>query len=265
VHYQIEAMRHAYQDRNSLLGDPDFMRNPVDRMLDKAYAQQVRAGIDPAHAGVSMPPGPPPHEGTHTTHYSIIDSRGNAVSVTYTLNDWFGAKVVAAGTGVLLNNEMDDFTTKLGAPNSYGLVQGQANAIGPGKRPLSSMTPTIVSRDGKVVMILGTPGGSRITTTVLQVILNVIDYGMTIQEAVDAPRFHEQWLPDKTYAEPFALSADTQRILEGMGHTVVPERPSNHVAAILVGAPALGRAPVGANRYYGANDPRHGTGLAAGY
>jgi len=265
VHYQIEAMRHAYQDRNNLLGDPDFIRNPVDRMLDKAYAQQVRAAIDPAHAGVSMPPGPPPHEGTHTTHYSIIDRLGNAVSVTYTLNDWFGAKVVAAGTGVLLNNEMDDFTAKVGVPNSYGLVQGAANAIGPGKRPLSSMTPTIVSKDGKVVMIVGTPGGSRITTTVLQVMLNVIDYGMNIQEAVDAPRFHEQWLPDKTFAEPFALNPDTLKILENMGHTVVGEPLSNHVAAILVGAPGLGRRPVGANRYYGANDPRHGTGLAAGY
>jgi gamma-glutamyltranspeptidase/glutathione hydrolase len=267
VHYQVEAMRHAYADRNSFLGDPDFIRNPVEHLIDKAYAQQLRAAIDPARAGISaqIRAGAPPHEGTHTTHYSVIDQAGNAVSVTYTLNDWFGAKVVAAGTGVLLNNEMDDFTAKIGAANSYGLVQGAANAIAPGKRPLSSMTPTIVSRDGKVVMVLGTPGGSRIITTVLHVILNVVDYGMTIQEAVDAPRFHEQWLPDKVYFEPFALSPDTQKILAAMGHTLAHEPLSNHVAAILVGAPTLGGTPVGTDRYFGANDPRHGTGSAEGY
>src|SRR5437667_223235 len=151
VDYQIEAMRHGYFDRNSYLGDPDFVKNPLDRLLDRGYAEKVRAVIEPNKAGVSrdLKPGVPPHEGTNTTHYSIVDNQGNAVSVTYTLNDWFGAKVTAAKTGVLLNDEMDDFTAKLGVPNLYGLVQGQANAITPGKRPLSSMSPTIVSRDGK--------------------------------------------------------------------------------------------------------------------
>ena len=169
VHYQIEAMRHAYVDRNSYLGDSDFVKNPVDTLLDKNYSVKIRAMIAPDKAGISMEikPAAPSHEGTNTTHYSIVDQWGNAVAVTYTLNDWFGAKVTAAHTGVLLNNEMDDFTIKAGVPNQYGLVQGEANAIAPGKRPLSSMSPTIVTKDGKPVMVLGTPGGSRIITTVL--------------------------------------------------------------------------------------------------
>jgi len=267
VHYQIEAMRHAYLDRNSYLGDPDYVKNPLDRLLDKGYAQQIRAAIDPAKPGVSrdMKPGTPPHEGSNTTHYSITDQQGNAVAVTYTLNDWFGARVTAAGTGVLLNDEMDDFTAKLGVPNLYGLVQGQANSIAPGKRPLSSMSPTIVTKDGKPVMVVGTPGGSRIITVVVHTILNVIDYGMNIQEAVDAPRFHQQWLPDVTNVEPFGLSPDTRKILTDMGHKLGDPQPANHVAAILVGAPALGGKPVGNARFYGANDPRRGTGLALGY
>ena len=185
--------------------------------------------------------------------------------MTYTLNDWFGAKVTAAKTGVLLNNEMDDFTVKPGVPNIYGLVQGAANAIAPGKAPLSSMSPTIVTKDGKPLLVLGTPGGSRIITAVVLTILNVIDYGMTIQEAVDAPRFHQQWLPNSTYVEPFALSPDTKKILEGMGHVFAGVQPANHVAAILVGAPRLDGKPVGRNRFYGANDPRRNTGLALGY
>jgi gamma-glutamyltranspeptidase/glutathione hydrolase len=267
VHYQIEAMRHAYMDRNSYLGDPDFVKNPLDRLLDKGYAEKIRAAIDPAKAGVSkdLKPGVPPHEGTHTTHYSIIDKDGNAVSVTYTLNDWFGARVTAAGTGVLLNDEMDDFTAKIGVPNIYGLVQGEANAIAPGKTPLSSMSPTIVLRDSKPVMVLGTPGGSRIITVVVHTILNVIDYGMNIQEAVDAPRFHQQWLPDVTNVENFALSPDTRKILVDMGHKFAAPQPANHVAAILVGAPSLGGKPVGKSRFYGANDPRRNSGLALGY
>jgi gamma-glutamyltranspeptidase/glutathione hydrolase len=267
VHYQIEAMRHAYMDRNSTLGDPDFVRNPLERLLDKRYAAKIRAAIDPAKAGVSaeIQPGVAPHEGSNTTHYSIVDRWGNAVSVTYTLNDWFGAKVMAGGTGVLLNNEMDDFTSQLGVPNLYALVQGEANAIAPGKRPLSSMSPTIVTRDGKPLMVLGTPGGSRIITAVLHTLLNVIDYDMTIQEAVDAPRFHQQWLPETTSVERFALSPDTQRILTGMGHRLAAPQQANHVAAILVGAPSLNAKPVGSNRYYGANDPRRSTGLALGY
>ena len=267
VHVQIEAMRHAYVDRNSYLGDPDFVKNPLDRLLDKAYAGKIRAVIDPAKAGVSkdIKPGVVPHEGNNTTHYSIVDKYGNAVSVTYTLNDWFGARVTAAGTGVLLNNEMDDFTSKIGVPNLYGLVQGEANAIAPGKRPLSSMSPTIVTKDGKPVMVVGTPGGSRIITAVLHTIVNVIDYGMTVQEAVDAPRFHQQWLPETTNVEAFAISPDTRKILEGMGHKLGNPQPANHLAAILVGAPTLGGKPVGRNRFYGANDPRRNTGLAAGY
>ena len=267
VHYQIEAMRHAYVDRNSYLGDPDFVKNPLDRLLDKGYAARIRAAIDPAKAGVSedIKPGVPPHEGSNTTHYSIVDQHGNAVAVTYTLNDWFGAKVTVPGTGVLLNNEMDDFTVKIGVPNMYGLVQGEANAIAPGKRPLSSMSPTIVTRDGKPVIVVGTPGGSRIITAVTHTLLNLIDYGMTVQEAVDAPRFHQQWLPDVTQVDTFGISPDTRKILEGMGHKLGPPQPPNHLAAIVIGAPSLDGKPAGKNRFYGANDPRRNTGLAMGY
>jgi len=267
VHVQIEAMRRAYIDRNNFLGDPDFVSNPVGHLLDKNYAATVRNSISMSKAGVSaeLQPGVAGHEGTNTTHYSIVDRDGNAVSVTYTLNNWFGAQVTAAHTGVLLNDEMDDFTAKPGVANMYGLVQGEANAIAPGKRPLSSMTPTIVRRDGKLLMVLGTPGGSRIPTTVFHTLINVIDYGMDIQEAVDAPRFHMQWMPDQTFVERFALSPDTQAMLGSMGHHFVDARASNHVDAILAGAPSLDGKPVAGNRFYGANDPRGHTGLAAGY
>ncbi|MGC6369997.1 gamma-glutamyltransferase [Pseudomonas sp. K2I15] len=267
LHYQIEAMRHAYVDRNSYLGDPDFVQNPIDHLLDKDYAAKLRAAIDPQKAGISqdIKPGVSPHEGNNTTHYSIVDKWGNAVSVTYTLNDWFGAGVMASKTGVILNDEMDDFTSKIGVPNMYGLVQGEANAIAPGKTPLSSMSPTIVTKDGKAVMVVGTPGGSRIITATLLTILNVIDYKMNIQEAVDAPRFHQQWLPEATNIERFALSPDTQKILEGWGHKFAGPQDANHLAAILVGAPSLGGKPVGNNRFYGANDPRRNTGLSLGY
>ena len=267
VHYTIETMRHAYVDRNFRLGDPAFFDNPVKQLIEKSYAERIRKAIDPKRAGVSMQlqSGVAPHEGMHTTHYSIADKQGNAVAVTYTLNDWFGARVTAQGTGVLLNNEMDDFTAKLGVPNAYGLVQGEANRIEPGKRPLSSMAPTIVTREGKPWMILGTPGGSRIITAVLLTMLNVIDYDMDIQEAVDAPRFHQQWLPEETYVETRALSPDTRKILEGMGHKLIRPQPENQVAAILIGAPGLNAQPVGKNRFYGALDPRRNTGLAKGY
>ncbi|MBN9115389.1 MAG: gamma-glutamyltransferase, partial [Pandoraea sp.] len=171
----------------------------------------------------------------------------------------------ANGTGVMLNDEMDDFTAKVGVPNLYGLIQGEANAIGPGRRPLSSMSPTIVTKDGKPVMVVGTPGGSRIITATLLTMLNVIDYGMNLQEAVDAPRFHQQWMPEATNIERFALSPDTQKILESWGQKFAGPQPANHVAAILVGAPSLGGKPIGKNRYYGANDPRRNTGLALGY
>lgn len=267
MHYQIEAMRHAYVDRNSYLGDPDYVKNPLARLLDKGYAAKIRAAIDPHKAGISqdIKPGVAPHEGSNTTHYSIVDKWGNAVSVTYTLNDWFGAGVMASKTGIMLNDEMDDFTAKIGVPNMYGLVQGETNAIAPGKRPLSSMSPTIVTKDGKTVMVVGTPGGSRIITATLLTMLNMIDYGMNLQEAVDAPRFHQQWLPEATNLEPFTLSPDTQKILEGWGQKFTVPQPFNHVAAILVGAPSLGGKPVGKNRFYGANDPRRNSGLALGY
>jgi len=268
MQYQIEAMRHAYVDRNSYLGDPDFVHNPLKRLLSQNYAAKIRADIAPHKAGISLEiqPGVAPHEGTNTTHYSIIDRWGNAVSVTYTLNSWFGAKVTVAHTGVLLNNEMDDFTSKVGEPNQFGLVQGRANVIAPGKRPLSSMTPTIVdAKDGKPLLVLGTPGGSRIITVVMLTILNVLDYGMDIQQAVDAPRFHQQWLPDDTRLEPGAITPVVKRTLESWGQKFGPSQPANHVAAILVGAPRLGDKPEGRDRYYGANDPRQGTGLALGY
>ncbi len=267
VHVEIEAMRHSYVDRNFLLGDPDFVTNPLEQLLDKKYAEGIRARIDTQRAGNSrtLEPGIEMREGTHTTHYSIADRFGNVISVTYTLNDWFGARVTASGTGVLLNNEMDDFTSKTGVPNLYGLVQGEANKIEPGKRPLSSMTPTIVLRDGKPWMILGTPGGSRIITAILHTMLNVIDYRMDIQEAVDAPRFHQQWLPEETFVETRGLSPDTAALLTSMGHKLTVPQPDNHVAAILIGAPALDAAPVGANKFYGAIDPRRNTGLALGY
>jgi gamma-glutamyltranspeptidase/glutathione hydrolase len=242
------------------------VQNPIERLTAKSYAAQIRDAINPAKAGISseIKPGVPPHEGSNTTHYSIADEAGNAVSVTYTLNEWFGTRIVAANTGVLVNNEMDDFTAKVGVPNSFGLVQGEANAIAPGKTPLSSMSPTIVTKDEKPILVVGTPGGSRIITAVLQTILNVIDYGMNIQEAVDAPRIHHQWLPDMTNVERFALSPDTRRILEGMGHKFGPPQPANHLAAIIVGAPSLEGKPIGSNRFYGANDPRRNTGLALG-
>lgn len=271
VHYQIEAMRHAYADRNNYLGDPSFVTNPVELLLDKTYAAKIRATIQPDQAGDSLAikPGVSPHdiptEGTNTTHYSIVDKAGNAVSVTYTLNGWFGAGVTAKNTGILLNNEMDDFTTKRGVPNLFGLVQGSKNAIAPGKRPLSSMSPTIVTRDGKPVMVIGTPGGSRIITVVVHAIINVIDYGMSIQEAVNAPRFHQQWLPETTEVETYALSPDTRKILIGMGHKLGNPQPANHAAGILLGAPSLGGKPIGDNHFYGAIDPRRTTGLAAGY
>jgi gamma-glutamyltranspeptidase/glutathione hydrolase len=185
--------------------------------------------------------------------------------VTYTLNNLFGARVTAANTGILLNDEMDDFTVKLGAPNMYGLVQGRANAIAPGKRPLSSMSPTIVSRGGKPVLVIGAAGGSRIITVVVHCIVNAIDYGMTIQEAIDAPRFHQQWLPETTSVEALALSPEARKILIGMGHKLSDPQPAGRALGILVGAPVLGGAPRANERFYGAIDSRMGTGLAAGY
>lgn len=268
VHYLTEAMRFAYRDRNRYLGDPAFVTNPVDRLLSERNAAQIRSRIAAHRAGTSelrADTAPPEHP--TTTHYSIVDRMGNAVAVTFTINDDFGAKVIAGTTGFFLNDEMDDFTVKPGTANMFGLVQGRANAISPGKRPLSSMTPTIVLRDGKPVLVIGTPGGSRIITTVLEIIVNVIDHGMTLQEAIDAPRIHHQWLPDTLAAEPFALSADTVRNLTHMGYQVVPLEvwgtgnaaagigiaPADPVAAKALGFPRAGlvygvidaRAPAG--------------------
>ena len=267
LHYEIEAMRHAFADRSSFLGDPDFASIPIGKLIDKGYAAKVRDTIAPDKAGLSsdLGRGGAPHEGSNTTHFSVIDEAGNAVSMTYTLNDWFGARVVASGTGVLMNDEMDDFTPNPGATNTYGSVQTDTNAIAPGKAPRSSMTPTIVTKDDRPVLVLGTPGGARIITTVLQTILNVVDFQMNIQEAVDAPRIHQQWLPDVTNAERFAVSPDSRKMLERMGHRLEDLPPANHVAAIIVGAPSLDGKAIAQNRFYGANDPRGGTGLALGY
>lgn len=270
VHAMVEAMRYAYVDRNASLGDPDFVDNPVTKLLDKQYAKDIREKISPFKAGESqqlMPKGF--GESKETTHYSIVDDEGNAVAVTYTLNGSFGAGVVAPGTGILLNNEMDDFTAKPGVPNLYGLVQGEANAIEPKKTPLSSMSPTIISKDGKPFMVIGSPGGARIITITLEAIINVIDHGMNIQEAIDAPRIHHQWLPDKVYMEPYALSADTRKILTEMGHDVEIDKSWTiwgQAAGILVGGKSLTEIEKGDGaRYNGAIDSRSGSGEALGY
>jgi gamma-glutamyltranspeptidase / glutathione hydrolase len=267
THYMTEALRRAYRDRNLNLGDPAFVKFDAARYIDKGYAAELRKGISPdkASRSDSLPAPSSGKEGQNTTHYSIVDAQGNAVSVTYTLNDWFGARVTPAGTGILLNDEMDDFSAKPGASNMFGLVEGENNAIAPGKRPLSSMAPTIVAKDGKLVMVVGTPGGSRIPTAVLQVMINVLDHKMTLQEAVDAPRIHHQWMPDVTYYERNALSADTLALLGGKGHKLEEIEYSNHIAAILVGAPSLGGKPLGKNKLYGSIDPRLNLGTAEGY
>jgi gamma-glutamyltranspeptidase / glutathione hydrolase len=280
VHLMAEAMRHTYVDRNFQLGDPDFVNNPVEHLLSDAYAEQIRSQINQAKAAASkdVQPGTAPHEGTETTHYSIVDPAGNAVSVTYTINGFFGAQVIAGDTGFLLNDEMDDFTIKPGVPNLFGLVQGKTNVIAAGKRPLSSMSPTVVTKDGKTIMVLGSPGGSRIITIVVNTILNVVDFNMNIQEAVDAPRIHHQWLPDQITVEPYALSPDTVRILNAMGHKVVEQIPWGAAEAIYI-APQKSNASTTASsgndaaasgkpvpgRLYGANDDRRPSGLAAGF
>jgi gamma-glutamyltranspeptidase/glutathione hydrolase len=271
VHAMTEAMRYAFVDRNTKLGDPDFVQNPVGELTDKGYAAKLRAKIDPYRAGVSkdLIPAGFTGEKPQTTSYAVIDDAGNAVAVTYTLNGSFGTRMVAGDTGVLMNNEMDDFTSKPGVPNLYGLIQGEANAIRPGKTPLSSMSPTIVTKDGKTVMVIGSPGGARIITIVAEAIMNVVDYGMDLQEAIDAPRIHHQWLPDKITIEPYALSADTIRALSAMGHSVKedPDWPIwGEAAGIIVGGPALGKpAPDGRSRYFGAIDSRATAGAAIGY
>jgi gamma-glutamyltranspeptidase/glutathione hydrolase len=236
IHYTTEAFRRAFFDRAEFMGDPDFSKIPVAQLIDKKYAAAWRESIDPERASPSQELKRPAvfsqleqyaethapadlHEGQHTTHYSVVDAEGNAVSVTTTINDWFGSRVTADGLGFLLNDEMDDFSAKPGVPNADGLIQGAANAIGPGKRPLSSMSPTIVVHDGKAFLVLGSPGSSKIITTVANVLMGVVDYGMNIQEAVNAPRFHNQWLPDVLNVEKW-FSPDTVNILRQMGYKV---------------------------------------------
>jgi|HubBroStandDraft_6_1064221.scaffolds.fasta_scaffold48647_1 gamma-glutamyltranspeptidase/glutathione hydrolase len=226
-HYMAEVMRRFYADRSQYLGDPDFVKNPISALLAPSYVQARRATIDPEHAtpSDSVKPGlPAEHEGTNTTHYSIVDQEGNAVAVTYTLNDAYGSGVTVPGAGFLLNDEMDDFAAKPGTPNMFELVQGEANAIAPGKRPLSSMVPTIIVKDGKPFLILGAPGGPVIITAVLQVILNVIDFGMNVQDAVDFPRVHQQWKPDRLDVEK-GVSPDTIALLQRMGYAVEVGNP----------------------------------------
>src|SRR5271165_6777569 len=237
IHYEVEAFRRGFFDRAEFMGDPDFSKIPVAQLIDKKYAAAWRDSIDADHASASKElkrpaifseleqyaaahPGPVAnHESPHTTHFSVVDAEGNAVAVTTTINDWFGSRVTADGLGFLMNDEMDDFSAKPGVPNADGLIQGAANAIGPGKRPLSSMTPTIVAHDGKTFLVLGSPGSSKIITTVANVLMGVVDYGMNIQEAVNAPRFHNQWLPDVLNLEQW-FSPDTVQALKKMGYDV---------------------------------------------
>jgi gamma-glutamyltranspeptidase / glutathione hydrolase len=280
LHVMVEAMRHAFLDRNSRLGDPAFVANPLAHLLDKGYAASLRAAIEPGRATPSsaLEPGKPPHEGGDTTHYAVVDGAGNAVAVTYTLNSYFGAKVIAGDTGFFLNDEMDDFTAKPGVANMFGLVQGAANDIRPGKRPLSSMSPTILEKDGRPFLVLGSPGGSRIISAVVETIVNVLDHGMDIQAAVDAPRFHHQWLPDNIAIEPFALSRDTSDKLAAMGYKMAEQQPWGAVEAILIPPPAPAGKTLAAGlddssatpgpvpgHLYGATDSRRPGGAALGY
>ncbi|MGP2517168.1 gamma-glutamyltransferase [Yersinia sp. 2545 StPb PI] len=280
IHTLTEAMRHAYMDRNTFLGDPEFVKNPIDRLLSKSYAADIRKQIvaNKATPSVEVQPGMQPHEKPETTHYSIVDNEGNAVSTTYTVNGRFGAVVIAPGTGFFLNDEMDDFTVKVGEQNLYGLVQGATNSIAPGKRPLSSMSPTLVTKDGKTFMVLGSPGGSRIITITLQTALNVIDHGIAPQEAVDAPRIHHQWLPDEVYYEQRGVSADSLNLLKNMGYKMVEQNPWGAAELILVGLAGVeGVSPANSGNdsavsgkvregyLYGANDVRRPAGAAIGY
>jgi gamma-glutamyltranspeptidase/glutathione hydrolase len=280
VHFTVEAFRRAFFDRAEFMGDPDFSRIPVAQLVDKKYAAAWRDSIDPAHASpskelrrpaifseleryASTHPPAAPHEGNHTTHYSVMDEEGNAVAVTTTINDWFGSRVTAEGLGFLLNDEMDDFSSKPGVPNADGLIQGEANAIGPGKRPLSSMTPTIVVHNGKTVMVLGSPGSSKIITTVANVLMGVVDYRMNLQEAVNAPRFHNQWLPDVVNVEK-SFSPDTLSLLRNMGYKIQIGLWSGDTHGYWSDAECIAVEEKTGQRL-GATDGRNSNGKAMGY
>ncbi len=261
LHYKIEAMRRAYADRARWLGDPDFFKVPIKGLLAKDYATGLAEGISPTQASkgveAGLPAGAPPEESRETTHFSVIDAEGNAVSCTTTLNSTFGNGQVVAGAGFLLNNEMDDFSSKPGVPNQFGLVGAKANEIRAGKRPLSSMTPTIVldKKGEHPYLILGSPGGGRIINTVLQVLIQVLDHDLPLDLAVRAPRIHQQWLPPATYWEPLAIPADARRKLEGMGH-LFQKRPS-----VIGRCQAIRRDARG--RILAVSDPRSGGGASA--
>lgn len=258
-HYLAEVMRRYYADRNEYLGDPDFVKNPITAMLDPAYIRARRDSIDPVNATPSdqIRPGLPTGaaEGSDTTHFNIADEQGNVVAVTYTLNNGYGSKVTVPGLGFLLNDEMDDFAAKPGTPNLFGLVQGEVNSIAPGRRPLSSMVPTIVLKDGKPFLVLGAPGGSMIITAVLQVMLNVMDFGMNVQDAIDFPRVHHQWKPDTLGIER-AVSPDTIALLKKAGYSIEESKPIviARVEAILLSD----------GWFEGGHDER-GTGKSVGY
>lgn len=258
IHLMAEAMKRAYADRSQYLGDTDYVEVPLDGITSKDYADALRQDIDPDQAKPSeeIAPGKPmPHESNETTHFSIVDRWGNAVSNTYTINFSYGSGITVAGAGFLLNNEMDDFSAKPGVPNAYGLIGGEANRIEPGKRMLSSMSPTIVRRDGRNHLVTGSPGGSRIITTTLQVLMNVIDHDMNIQSAVEAPRIHHQWLPDEIRIEQ-GISPDTLDLLEAMGHTVKTGSAMGAIQSVLIDRDG---------RLWGAADPRRSTSSARGY
>jgi gamma-glutamyltranspeptidase / glutathione hydrolase len=261
-HLMTEAMRRAFADRAEYMGDADFVRVPVAGLVDKTYAEKLRKTIDPQRASSSeqVRAGKPAgYESEETTHFTVVDAEGNAVANTYTLNNSYGSAVVARGTGLLLNDEMDDFAAKPGTPNLYGLIQGERNAVAPHKRPLSAMTPTFVLRkDGSLWFTVGSPGGPTIINTVLQVITNIIDYDMNIQQAVDAPRIHHQWLPDELVYEPYGLSLDTKRALESRGHKLVTKpRYMGDAEGIMIEEKTGVRL--------GASDPRGANSAAVGY
>ncbi|HEY3582648.1 MAG TPA: gamma-glutamyltransferase [Pyrinomonadaceae bacterium] len=260
-HLMAEAMRRAFADRAEYMGDSDFVKVPVAGMIDKAYAARLRSSIntDRASSSAEVRAGRPAgYESEETTHFTVVDAEGNAVANTYTLNNSYGSAAMAKGTGLLLNDEMDDFAAKPGTPNMYGLIQGERNAVAPKKRPLSAMTPTIVLRkDGSFWFTVGSPGGPTIINTVLCVITNVIDYDMNIQQAIDAPRIHHQWLPDELVGEPSGFSSDTQRALTARGHTLGKLRYLGDAEGIMIEQKTGMRL--------GATDPRRSDGLAIGY